>query len=314
MGPLEHLFLLQDEYRCRTYDRAIRRVVRRGDVVVDLGAGTGILSLMAARAGAAKVYAIERDGIAWLARDIVRANGLSDVIEVIKADAADVRLPRKADVLVTETVSPGLGTGEKIVTTMRDVAPRLLRRGGRRVPRALIGVGAPIADARSERDDRFWSDVYGFDFSEARPSFRNRCRHYLDRRVGRLGASRALFRIPLDGGPRTRLPVESRTAFRIARPGRLAGVLTWFRLEMAPGIVFDSTEASGFYRESMPLYPACRVERGDEVLLWLYLSAAGGATWRIRVDRPGRGRVESSGSEALATHDASRRRRAAPRA
>ncbi|MEK7866204.1 MAG: 50S ribosomal protein L11 methyltransferase [Planctomycetota bacterium] len=307
MEALDHLFLLQDEYRCRTYERAIRGTVRRGDVVVDVGAGTGILSLMAARAGAAKVYAIERDPIALLARDIVRANGLADRIQVIRADAADVRLPRKADVLVTETVSPGLGTGEHILDLMRIVAPRLLRRGGRRIPNALLGMAAPVADARAERDHRFWSDVYGFDFSPARTSFRNRCIYRKDCDGVRLGPERRLFRIPLDGGARTRLPVECRTTFPVSREGRLSSILTWFRLEMAPGLVFDSDRTTSFYRAAIPIYPACPVRRGDCVRAWIFLSEAGGLTWRTRILRSGRPTRETSGSEALAPYHAGRK-------
>ncbi len=306
MEALDHLFLLQDDYRCRTYERAIRRTVRPGDVVVDVGAGTGILSLMAARAGASKVYAIERDPIALLARDIVRANRLADRIEVIRADAADVRLPRKADVLVTETVSPGLGTGEHILDLMRDVAPRLLRRGGRRIPNALLGMAAPVADAKAERDDRFWSNVYGFDFTPARTSFRNRCIYRKDCEGVRLGPPRRLFRFPFGGGPRTDLPVECETTFAISRPGRLSSILTWFRLEMAPGVLFDSGRTTSFYRTAVPIYPACPVRRGDRVRAWIFVSVVGGLTWRTTILRQGRPTLETSGSEALAPYHAGR--------
>ncbi len=307
MEALDHLFMLQDEYRCRTYERAIRRVVRRGDVVVDVGTGTGILALMAARAGAAKVYAIERDPIALLAADIIRANGLADRIEVIRAEAADVRLPRKADVLVTETVSPGLGTGEKILDLMRDVAPRILRRGGRRIPNALLGMAAPVSDARAVRDDRFWSDVYGFDFSQARTSFRNRCIFRKGCDGVRLGPERRLFRIPFDGGARTRLPIECEPTFAITRPGRLSSLLTWFRLEMAPGVLLDSIRTTSFYRVAVPIYPACAVRPGDRVRAWIFLSEAGGLTWRTKVLRRGRPARDASGSEALAPYHAGRK-------
>ena len=61
--------------------------MRPGDIVLDVGAGSGVLSMFAARAGAARVYAVEQTSMAVLAQELVAANRLSDVIEVIQGDA-----------------------------------------------------------------------------------------------------------------------------------------------------------------------------------------------------------------------------------
>ncbi len=300
MEAIDHFCMLRDEVRCGAYERAIRRVVRPGDVVVDLGAGTGILSLMAARAGAAKVYAIERDPIGLLAREIVRANGLEDRIEVILADAATVRLPRRADVLVTETVGSGVGVGEGIHTLMREVAPRLLRKGAKRIPSRMEVLGAPVADREAEIDDRSWEDVGGFDFSPARPGWRNRALHRPAGKIRNLGASRRLFSLPLDGGPSTRMPKEGTVEFRIDRGGRLGGVMAWFRLDLAPGVALESKDTSSWSICLIPFHPATDVRNGDRLRTWIHVSDAGAVTWRMTLRRAGRRPVEAMGSEALA--------------
>lgn len=97
-----HRKMLRDRLRCETYRRAIAETVRPGDVVLDMGAGTGILSIFAARAGARKVYAVERTAIADVAREIVRANGVEDRIDVLQADMETLELSEPVDVIVSE--------------------------------------------------------------------------------------------------------------------------------------------------------------------------------------------------------------------
>ena len=97
-----HRTMICDRVRTGAFRRAIDSMVRPGDVVLDVGAGSGILSMFAARAGAARVYAVERTTVAVLAQELAAANGFSEVIQVIHGDVMDVELPERVDVIVSK--------------------------------------------------------------------------------------------------------------------------------------------------------------------------------------------------------------------
>lgn len=100
---------LVDLERTEAFRRAIESSVKPGDVVVDVGSGTGILALFAAKAGASKVYAVEIDAVlAACLRQTVLANGLADIIDVIEGNAAEADLPQAADVVIAELIETGL--------------------------------------------------------------------------------------------------------------------------------------------------------------------------------------------------------------
>lgn len=96
--------MLMDHVRMTAYHSAItsNRSLFEGKVVMDCGAGSGVLSIWAAQAGAAKVYAIEFTDMANHARRMVERNGLSHIVEVIQSSIEDVVLPCKVDFIVSE--------------------------------------------------------------------------------------------------------------------------------------------------------------------------------------------------------------------
>jgi protein arginine N-methyltransferase 1 len=71
-------------------------------VVLDVGAGSGILAIWSAQAGAKKVYAVEATKMSEHARALVKANNLEQVVEVIEGSVEDITLPEKVDVIISE--------------------------------------------------------------------------------------------------------------------------------------------------------------------------------------------------------------------
>ncbi|KAF0760567.1 putative protein arginine N-methyltransferase 6 [Aphis craccivora] len=104
-GDLEvHKLMIQDSARTETYKNAIlsSRSVFEGKTVLDVGAGTGILSIFCAQAGATKVFAVEASKTAEIARQLVAENHFSDIIEVVYSKVEDVTLPYPVDIIVSE--------------------------------------------------------------------------------------------------------------------------------------------------------------------------------------------------------------------
>jgi hypothetical protein len=118
-----HIEMLNDVARTEAYVAAIRSNVREGDVVVDLGTGSGVLAVAAAQAGARQVYAIERSGIA-------------DRITMLRGHSTRVEVPEKADVLVSELVG-NEPLAERLVEDTADAVARFLKPGGIQLPRRI---------------------------------------------------------------------------------------------------------------------------------------------------------------------------------
>src|SRR6266496_1655046 len=141
-----HRMMIRDRIRTEAFQRALEAVVQPGDVVLDVGAGTGILSLLAARAGAAKVYAVEQTSIASLARRLIASNGFSDIVEVIPSDLVDVEPPEQVDVLVSEWLG-GFGIDEGLLEPVLIARDRWLKPEGVMIPAAVVAWTALVEDS-----------------------------------------------------------------------------------------------------------------------------------------------------------------------
>ncbi|WJZ98062.1 hypothetical protein VitviT2T_016617 [Vitis vinifera] len=96
--------MLSDRVRMDAYYNAIfeNKHHFRGKAVLDVGTGSGILAIWSAQAGARKVYAVEATKMSEHARELVKANNLQDIVEVIEGSVEDVTLPEKVDVIISE--------------------------------------------------------------------------------------------------------------------------------------------------------------------------------------------------------------------
>ena len=97
----DYLRMLADVDRIQAFQDAIDREVRPDDVVVDLGCGVGTYAMMAARAGARRVFGVEANPVVNIARQIAKRNGIN--VEFVAADARDIHLPEPATVLILQS-------------------------------------------------------------------------------------------------------------------------------------------------------------------------------------------------------------------
>lgn len=229
--PPWHLAMLNDEGRAAAYDAAIRRAVRPGMHVLDIGTGSGLLAMMAARAGAARVTACESVGmLAATARRIVSANGLAERIQVVhrRSTALAPGPNERAELLVAEIVDCGL-LSEGVLATIADARARLLRPGAQIIPAAASIYAVPVESAALHAELRV-GRISGFDLRDfndlaAHPYRQLDVRSYPWRP---LTAPAELFRFDFSAAspaPETRelrlLPISDGTAHAL---------VLWFRL------------------------------------------------------------------------------------
>jgi type II protein arginine methyltransferase len=166
--PTWHFGIVRDEIRNAAYDTALRSAISPGARVLEIGTGSGLLAMMAARAGAAQVVTCEMvPAIAEQARGIVASNGYADRVRVVakKSGALDVEadLGGPADILVSEIVSNDL-LGEEVLSAHEHAMRHLLKPGAQVIPASGT---VRVALAQSGREPRLshLNDVSGFDLS-----------------------------------------------------------------------------------------------------------------------------------------------------
>ncbi len=234
--------MVQDDPRHALYDQALRRVVTPGSTVLDIGAGTGLFAMIAARAGAEKVIACERDpAVAEGARAVIEANGYADRVEIIAKSSKEleigVDLEKPADVLLWDNLSNDL-VSQNAIETIDDARRRLLRPGAAIIP-ATCEMRVALAEANPASDLQM-GVVDGFDmtpFNRFRPTQVTISRSKFERR------SEAVTIYDFDFFS-TISPARNLVTVT-AKGGRVDGVAQWLRFKLADDVFYDTGDDSG---------------------------------------------------------------------
>lgn len=233
-----HLEMLQDNVRTEAYRRAIHEVVRPGDRVLDFGCGTGVLSVFAERAGASRVYALDRSDMLSAATLIFLENGCTR-IEPIFGDGEAVELPSDVDVIVSEWMGHFL-FAERMLEPLIRLRDAFFRPNGRVIP-ARCSLHASLVVARSYFEDLSFLGTrpYGIDFAAIG-----------DLPLQEVGVLRMC---PEDLSPETccigTLDLATITetprllhGTLVSREGATVfGVCGWFEAELAPGVTLSTS-------------------------------------------------------------------------
>lgn len=289
-----HEVMLADRIRVDAYHAGIKKAVKPGDVVIDLGTGTGILAMFAARAGARKVYAIEHGDVIDVARAVAESNGITN-IEFVRTNSRDFSARELADVIVHEQIGSYL-FDENMVENLLDLKSRALKPGGRILPAKFQFFVEPVQLKPDHRLPFSWeAPIHGIDFTALRSDEAAlRQRRGRGKRFIANGAiehyvcdPRPLCEFDLDAiTDASEIPTSFRQSRVVVNSGRIDGLSVFFKASLGAGLSIDNALDSPNTNWTYPLVrlPAREVTAGDTVTLTLEMESHRNAdTWKFEL-------------------------------
>ena len=295
---MSHLDLLQYHAFCLTntgtrltqYERAIAAVVRQGDVVLDLGTGSGLLAVLACRAGARRVYAIEASDAVQIGTLITSTTEFAERIEFVHATSQKVALSEQVDVIVGD-IHDTFGFQPGGLASIMDVRDRLLKPGGTLIPQATELMIAPLeAAALYAREIDVWNGcVHGVGLSSIRPFAVSHVH------PGRFDSDQLLSPAAaigtLDLARATSLHFSGSAVTTIHRDGIAHGLCGCFVTTLAGDIrmgnVPGDSSTTNFAQAFFPFDQPVSVAAGDEVSISIDSHDGHIARWRVAISRGG---------------------------
>lgn len=268
-----HRSMLIDEVRVDSFLSAILQTVKPGDVVLDIGSGTGVLACFACLAGAKHVYVIEQGPIIGLAREICARNNLQEHVTFINDWSINSTLPEAVDVLITETIG-NMGFEEGILRWVLDAKERFLKEDARIIPRTLQMFAVPIeSEDAYDMVDEWAHYYYALDFSPLQTLASSNLL-WIDLKLDMFltdPASMALAEMArIDRGD-----LSGEASFTVQRRGTVHGIGGWFAAELASGITLSNeppTKTPSWSHSFLPLEWPLEVNVGDRLDLRIHTS------------------------------------------
>lgn len=272
--------MANDGVRIDAYARAIEQTVRPGNVVVDLGCGTGIMSLLALRAGARRVHAVDMDSAVWLARELAADNGFGDKLVVHHGSSFDLKLDERADVVIAD-LRGSFPLYQQNLATLEDARARLLVPGGVLMPkRDRLFVAMIEADAHRRDLEAGWQSLerQGFDAKAARHATLNCAYSDGDSPIrGNHVLSEAKVWAEIAYGEPFARMLSATVDLTVTRGGVVSGLALWFEATVHGDIVYSNAPGQQlvYKRIVLPLLEPARVKVGDAMRVTLRTDVSG---------------------------------------
>lgn len=288
--------MVGDPLRFPAYSDAIASAVRPGDSVVDIGTGPGAFALLACKAGARKVYAIDTESVVEFGRQFAETNGYSERIEFLRGDSRQLLLPERVNVIVSDIrgALPLFGQG---IHVLNDARSRFLAEQGRMIPERDKLIAALVEAPESyERIVAPWKCIPGLDLNAALPFVLNTMYKRQFKPKHLLSQPQEWHVLDYLNGANPR--AGSTVRFMTARAGVVHGFAVWFETKLFGEFGFctePGVKDSVYGHVFLPLLKPVEVIAGEEIGAGLYADLVGADyVWRWEFEataRPGRDAV-----------------------
>jgi protein arginine N-methyltransferase 1 len=284
--------MIAEPLRIGAYARALEAAIRPGDVVLDIGTGTGIFPLFACRFGASRVHAIESAPYIQLARETAAANGVTERVVFHEGSSLRVDLPEKVDVIVSD-LRGLLPLYRRNLGTIIDARRRFLAPGGRVVPvRDDLWMAPVEAPSLAQKFRQPWCEnPWDFDLRAGLSLAANTVARGPFGPQHLLGAPMRYGAVDYERAETVGL--QARAQMRIERDGEADGLAAWFDSVLFDDIVLSNAPGAppAFYGQAFLRWPkAVKVAAGDVVEVDLRADLVGADyvwSWQSAVRRAG---------------------------
>lgn len=269
-----HRTLIADQVRNQAFFKALKSVIVPGkSVVADIGAGTGLLGLMASKLGAREVLLFETAEVAGVAAKVLKANRAKNC-QIFPCHSTEFQDPPRADIVVSETLG-NYAFEENIIETLHDARTRFLRDGGVMIPARVKQFVAPVVSPRIDTELRAWERVgpdldLGLDLGIAQTmSFNNAyVRAFTPPDLLDGGASAVAWdRVELGADKRGSRKGEA--SWKLEKPATVYGFAVWWVADLVPGVALSTApDAPRTHWEQLyfPLMTSFKLKAGETLL------------------------------------------------
>ncbi|CAK8698268.1 unnamed protein product [Clavelina lepadiformis] len=243
-----HAEMLQDKIRTLSYQNAIlnNKEAFHDKIVLDVGCGTGILSMFAAKSGAKHVYAVDMSDIAYQAMEIVRENKLEDKITVIKGCIEEVKLPvEKVDIIVSEWMGYFL-LYESMLDSVLFATNKWLTLSGIVLPNNCSIMLVAAHDENLFRAQvGYWNDVYGFQMTCIKNASISEASVQVIKPSAIVSDPAEVMQFSLPGVTMKELHYKSEFSLKITKSGKCSAIVGYFDIFFKHGLAYEVSFSTG---------------------------------------------------------------------
>ena len=276
-----------DLRRNQAYYEALKEVITPESVVLDLGAGLGILGLLAAQLGAKKVYLVEPEDVIAVAKEIVAQNGCSDRVSCLQGKIEDIELPEPVDVIISVFTGNFL-LQEDLLPSLFHARDKYLKPDGVMIPQGAVMEAVPVSLPEFYQEHiGCWSEPHlGINHSAAR-RYVNQAIYFERQQLSQgeyLAEPAKLLEIDFYTAQDTNCDVER--VYEVNSSELCHGWVGWFTMQLGDNWLSTAPHEPSLHWSAafLPLDPPLELQAGKEITFRLQRPPFGDWSWQTTCD------------------------------